>query len=625
MTEPADEVTPVLTDDVRTGRETEVRVAGFSVAELSGPPRWDPSTDRLELSYRVFDPNAQIRRGRLSFYRCPPRQETRDDADGADDSGADDATESTDTGPAIGAEIGEQLALPDGDPETTALHTIALQSDELAHGAHTLAEERRWSGDLAGGGRISALDAPVWVRLEVWNRDGDEPPGPDDEGTVSYDAVMVPIDIVVRARWASRSVLPAGDPDEPARGETEIDLKLKNVPDDTPIRFAVTRIVEIDAPVHDRLYDFSGRDASAQPGIEPGAVRGGNVKVSGRNPKLVFGNHAEHWKYPGNNFYALWIQVGQSDRWIPVTERDYLAREREALHMRFMCLLYAASRDNPYRVPAIREIGEVMNRRSKYFHATVLTSPMTTPAEYHRQTRNRYIVVHIGHAYGDCWHADHPTRNNQPIDHPHSGFPPDGLVCPDRYLSPEAEAEAIEHHAEYAWPIQLGCGNPGPYRTIPMVGSGVMLMNRHNRQATDDDYVQVGTRGANRQLAEGALSIEADAVPRFLHYVGGCRTAVSDGLIGWYATNGTRYTHGWVYSVDGQVNASFASRLFRRWIKETGVDMGQDEWDPDRFVEVYAELARTGDPVYYEPRLRSIDERMGFDPLPPDHGEAALG
>lgn len=624
MTDEPGEPTASLADDVGTGRETEIRVAGFSVADLRGPERWDPSTDRLALNYRVFDPNAQIRRGRLSFYRCPPVERASDSSDAEDDGEAGDGAESAGTELAVGGEVGEQLAAPDGEPDTTALHTIALRPDEWTQGAHSLAEERRWSGELGGGERISGLDAPVWVRLEVWNRDVDEPPGPDDEGTTATAAATVPIDIVVRARWADQSVLPAGDPNEPARGETTVDLQLKNVPDGTPVRFLVARIVEVDDPAHDRIYDYTGRDAAAQPGIEPGTVRRGSVKVGGRDPKVVFGNHAEHWKYPGNNFYALWVQIGQSDRWIPVSERDYRAHERDALHMRFMCLIYAASRDNPYRVPAVREIGEVMNRRSKYFHATVLTNPMTTAAEYHRQTRNRYIVVHIGHAYVDCWHADHPTRNGQPIDHPHSGFPPDGLVCPDRYLSAEAEAEAVEHHAAYAWPIQPGCGNASPYRTIPMVGNGVMLMNRHNRQPSDPDYVQVGTRGPNRQLADGAVSIEADAVPRFLHYIGGCRTAVNDGLIGWYAASGTRYSHGWVYSVDGQVNASFVSRLFRRWIQETGIDMGQDEWDPERFVEVYAELARTGDPVDYEPRLRSADRRMSFEPMRPDHGETAL-
>lgn len=622
---------PPLEEDVATDRETEVRIDGFSVTNLRCPSPWDPSGTALAASYTVFDPNGQIRRGRLAFYRCPPPETDVSAAASASDgdTGADDTADSGDSPPpdrlALGTELGDQTAAPGGEPDGAPLHTVSLAAADLTHGDHTLPAASRWDGRLADGSRVSALDGPLWVRLEAWNGDAAEPPADSDTGpSVSRTATTVAVDVVVSARWSRSSVIPAGDPDEESRGKVTLDLHVKNVPAGTAVRLLIARIGTIDQPATDRIYERSGRAPAEQPGLEHLVVRNNRV-VDGNNhrPEVVFSNFAEHWKYPGNNFYAAYLSVGDGGRWTPVTVRDHRNHEPDCLHMRFTVLVHIGSSDLPERTQGAQRTIDFLNQETRYFHAIGVTTPMTDPETYHRRFRHRYIVAFLGHCFNDCWHEDHPrSEAGNPIDHPHVGFDPDRLVCPDAYLSDAARAEAEEESHHYAWPIQLGCGNNTNYRTMPVAGNNLILINNRDMTMDDPNYVQVGHRGPNRQLAD-AVTIEPGDVPRFYFHCAGCRTALTDSLIGWFNRQGTRYAHGWVYTVDSGVNASFLPTLFRRWIKETGSDLGLDEWDPERFVRVYGELSGEEPFPWYQPRLRSAEGRLSF-PSEPDRAESAL-
>ncbi|MGE0438911.1 MAG: hypothetical protein AB7L66_00100 [Gemmatimonadales bacterium] len=597
-----------LEEEVATGRRTTVRVDRFSVTDLAAVGEWDPSAGRLPLEYTIVDPAALIRGGRIAIYRCPaPEPEEEDDAPAL----------------AIGDELGDQLAPPAGEPADPPIATIQLEEGERTEGRHVLAGGRRWDGRLDDGARVSALDAPLWVRVEVWNPAGEEPPAAG-AGSVARAEVLVPIAVVVTARWNRSAVIPADDPDEPAAGKASLRLEVKNIPEGTAVRALAARIGTVAQPGTDRVYEIGGRDDDAQPGLANLVVRHHKVTGGhGRDPEIVFSNYEEHWKYPGNNFYALYLSIGDGGRWLPVSQRNHVEHESDALHLRFTVFVHIGSADSEYRANAVREVGRFFNEDTKYFHAIVRTDPLRDPIQYHRRFRRRYIVIYQGHNFNECWHESHPRgANGFPIDHPHVGFDPDGLVCPDHYLDEAHQREDEEHSTAYSWPIGPGCGNAVPYRCTVVVGAGIMMTNKREGVRTDPDYIQVGRRGENRTLADPVTMAGEDA-PRFMAQISGCRTALTEALLAWFNEQGTRFAHGWVYSVDTGVSADFTRDLYRRWIKETGSDQGLEEWEPERLVQVYRELAADPDNEYYHPRLRSISGRYHFS-RSPDTGETAL-
>lgn len=222
---------------VSTGTDNAVRVAPFSIVQLSGPEDWDPSSEKLPLTYRINDPNGRIQSGRL-LYMVPADPTVEDDAAG----------------------------------QACVIHRQRLTCEALTHGDHELPASAQWDGNITEGlddriGEDVAADlAPIGVILEAWNTDQGEPGHVDGlesgatDGRGEYLArrlTEVPVDAIIEARWTTEWCIPypqcESDELESERSKGTMDIRLRNVGDDVAVRIKVVRINDIDDPGIDML------------------------------------------------------------------------------------------------------------------------------------------------------------------------------------------------------------------------------------------------------------------------------------------------------------------------------------------------------------------------------------
>lgn len=640
-----------LDGEVGTDRYNPFVVAPFSITALRAPAPWDVADAPLPLAYVVCDPNGRIAGGRLVCYapRWPeaPPEPAR---------------------PGMAIRLVEEARRP---AAWEVVHVATLEAGDLTDGPHELGAGRRWDGAItlgADAGRtIGAHRAPLRVVLEAWNEagapsgtppdepgDGDGDAGDDDDATSSAsraedgrdddegdDALpagaalaraecLVEVDGVASGAWARNWCIPYDDPDEPDKGGTNFDLRVRNVPDGTPVRLLVARIGALDDPKGDLVYECTGRAPDAQPGLEGALVRGTRIRLAdGTQPWVRWSNYDQHWVHPGNNFYAVWVSYGDTGRWQPATARDAEGDESACCHMRFTVYIRIGGRDNPRRVTGAQQLRSFLSGDTKYFRPYLQIGELggggsETPEQFLRRFRHRFICIFVGHGFGDCAHETHPRNSHgSPRDHFHSAFPPDDNRCPDTLIDDEAKrAEELDSRSHYSWEIGPGCGHRERYRQLLVLGNGLLLANYPDREDDADELIAVGRAGPGRQLAD-AVPMRAADLPRFYWHMGGCRTAVTDRMAQWALARGTRYAHGWVYSVDGVCNIGFAGDLLRRWIDTEGSAQGLSECDPERFERVYHELAREAVAASFEPRLRTASGTVTA-PEAPDAAAAAL-
>lgn len=592
-----------LSAAVATGRDNVLRLAPFRIVWLECPDIWNTCAERLAVSYEINDPNSRIRMGRLLYYRRAPRLPGM----------------SSPAPPAVGTTFqGHPRYWFFPAPELVHVHTLAIA--QITHGIHHLSEAQRWDGMMTtgqdAGQRVTPDRTPVTVALEIWNTnafeprhrlgDGVGPTGRENE-YLARARVRAHFSVVRSAKWTTNWCIPYDDPDDPVYGWTRMDIELCNVPSGTPARILVARLGDpLDDVPDNRVYACSSLKPSAQPGLENLIVRGNRIRTpDGHMPRVNFSEYDENWKYPGNNFYGFWIALGDDGDWMPASEINWRSNEEECNHMRFTVYMHCGDA-LPERARAVNRLHRMFSQ-TKYFRSYKATRPYGDYALLHRRFRYRYICLFIGHGWGDCWHPFHPRKEDgRPVDHTHRGFVPDQYVCPDELVE-DAESIMQAESEHYSWRIEAGCGYRSHYRTMPVMGHGVMLWNNFYAANDDDDVVQIGRPEQNAaEPSSDAISLLRSEYPRFLFHAGGCRTIAVDKLAEAFNANGTRYFHGWQYSVFSNFNIDLPEKVLTEWVKKRGTDFGADEWDPNRFLAVYNEYAAQTEYGSHElPRLRS--------------------
>ena len=348
----------VLRKPVYTTRENEVRLRPFQVLNVRTRQRWDPSEETLWVTWDINDPNDRVVSGRIRYEAY--------DQDGND----------------------------------VTIHTQRLDAAQTRHGkGHKLPRGQRWDGEITEGltdrigEKVTADLSPVQVVVEVWNTAFPEPATEVRHGRgrterqgewLAAGMTETEIDAIVKARWDRRFVVPHGDPDEPDKGEAKMIVRVKNVREGTPAYIEVFRINDIAKPTSDHPYpggDYTGD----QPGLEELVVKPGkrNMQVlrpDGSAPSIRFDDFSEHWKHPGNNFYAFSVRFGQFGRLMAASERDHVKRERRCLHMRFTVFIHCAAPGGAYQKCA-DELWKFLKRDTEYFRPYLLTG---VPTSVHR-------------------------------------------------------------------------------------------------------------------------------------------------------------------------------------------------------------------------------------------------
>lgn|GEM_PF-6616080 len=570
---------PRLKDGVSTGQDNTVRAKPFQVFNVRVPGLWDTKKEHLPVSFQINDPNRRIKAGRILYLVRRPKAQG-------------------------GSNPAERYV---------AVHTAPLSGGEITHGPHQLAAGKRWDGKITEGltdrERVTFDLCPIRVQVEVWNKSTAKPGNRPQPGSGKTDVANeylsrahaeTALDVLIRAEWNRDFVIPYGDPEEPQYGTAKMEIELKNVAEGTPVRLLVTRINKIKDPGSDYTYSRTGLQPELQLGLEGAKVKGGKVVLAdGSLPSVDFINYSEHWKYPGNNFYGFRLGFGEEGPWLLASERDYENQEKKCLHMRFTVFIQLGSPEK-WRAQGGRKAFSAY-KRSRYFRPYMLTRQAKSPMEFVKYLRHRYIVMFCGHGFSGCTHGDHPKDSKgKRLDQFHRGFPPDRNVCPDKLLpTVEALQQLADDMAHYKGPLG-GCGHRSKvWHVLIVTGKEHMILGTHRKKAlTDPDYMVAAFTSGPK--ANEVVTLKGEMVPRFYFHGGGCRTITTDNFGRYFTNSGTKYFHGWVYTVMGPQNIGLLSKLVQRWLGHKG----KDEWNEARFVKTYQNLVKQRTYSIYEPRLR---------------------
>jgi len=416
-----------LHDGVGTGIDNDVRLDPFTVTRVECPASWDPSSDRLPVTYHLRNPNRRARRGRIVY--DVPVPENPDD--------------------------------PRCRTVRTTVHTMPLRSSQLTHGEHELVESDRWDGTITegltdrNGERVMADLSRVGVTVEAWDHDGPEP-GREGE-YVSSAQTRVAIDTVAEAAWGAEWCIPeirdfgeaqagqTGQPAaadsylEPERGRTSIRLRVRNVREATAVRILVARISDRAATglQPEGFYALTRWNADRQPGLEGATVQGGQVLLAdGSEPYVRFNNYGLHWTHENEtDFYCFYVAFGERGSFQAASELDYVAHESECLHMKFTVFVHAPARSMGYSRDAARHLEETLREQTRYFRCYKMLGAASTPVQWRQYASHRYIVIILSHATCECGHPSHGTYRQggrtKPLRLYREGFAPDQNVCPE--------------------------------------------------------------------------------------------------------------------------------------------------------------------------------------------------
>jgi len=594
-----------LKSNVSTGRDNHVEVSPFEVQNVSCPERWDASSETLPLSFRVMDYNGRARAGRILYMTSPaqgPGQDT-----------------------------------PASNP--VVIHTHPLSMEMIGHGTHDLPANQQWDGTITEGstGRKKATAdlCPIRVVVEIWNHNGKSPAAAGGQGVhVSRDFASVNLDVLERAAWDRRMVIPYDDPEEPQHGFARMDIRVKNVAEGTPVRIMVARINRVDNSSGDFMYERTGRRPEFQSGLEGAAVRKGRILLpDGSKPEVKFDNYSEHWKHPGNNFYCFNLAFGEHGGYMTASERDHVKHRNDCLHMRYTVFIHRPAGDLPDYTNYANNLHNFFRKNTKDFRSYIMRGGPSEFRDWFLHFRHRYIVIFLGHAACYCKHKEHP-KNSQGWRKPlyDQGFDPLENCCPTTVANtPDVQkslaAEERKDRKKYykTWPknepLYGGCGNKTHV-------AHEIILGKSRRENYKLVYLNWPGRAARDSLVLAIRGERSDAIkmarygPRLCFFNGGCRTMLTTNFGEHFTQNETRYYHGWVYS-PGCDYGRFCYDLFTRWIKGTPKDPAQEEADILRFEQAYRYAANRGTRPRYHPRLM---DRYGCTAAndPPNRAEEAL-
>ena len=598
-----------LKGSVSTGQDNVLTAKPYAVTDLKAKPpdRWDPSKETLPISYKINDPNGRIKSGRI-------------------------------------------LYLVRGKEDWLLAHKKSLNLSLLKHGDHKLPKNEEWDGKITETKitrygqqvqRVTADLAKFRVVVQVWNKES-EAPGKlpphqwegktDNQGEwVSHDKCYVEIDAVVKCKWSREWVIPYVNDaeDERDKGSAQMDIQTKNVLDGTPVFFEIDRIEEINKPDSDTPYiDTVNSDEESQPGLHGATVKNGKILLKDESlPYVRFNNFEEHWKKPGLAFYCLRLRFEDGDL-INASERDYKSKEKDCLLMKFSVFVQIDPRYT-------KETGDDLHRlfgETKYYYSYLMGDPKD-PEDWANHFKYRYMVILVGHAASGCMDKKHPRnpKTKEFKEIPNKYFkPPDQYVCPKDvpqgysrnqyggcgskthvyqriWLGKSGERHPQDKGQKPQPEIWLRCDNlpigdsPGRLR--------IFKQERVWRQVIDKKTGKKEWKSKRGKVLWEKIYDFSDSVPRFIFWNGGCQTILTTSFGERIVKAGTRYYHGWIYTVRIDHAHQLPTEVFRRWIKGSLYDKPPNEYDPERFLRVYQEEAQR---IFHDHRYPRIMDQSGI-------------
>jgi len=563
-----------LTKDVSTGHDNPVQTAPFSVIHVKAGDKdkegkWDVTKGPLSVEYRILDQNSMAKSGRIVYF--VKRK----------------------AGSGTGASSIE-----------TIVYKQALKSGEIKPGKnHTT---KHWDGKISEGltdrigQKVTADLSPIGIRVEIWDQTTTAPGKPTGGGKTDVPAeylstkeTQVVIDVIAEAKWGTHRCIPYGDPDEPQLGTTKIKIRV-NVAEGTLVKIAVCRIVDINDPTKDELYGRTPTDEEVdrlKPEDLQSGLHGAMVNKDGRvllgegtEPYVEWKHYKEHWKNEGeNNFYCFCIALCEDGKYIPASERDYVNKEKECLHMRFTVFIHCPDPKLAGTRAEAKRLNSFFRAKTKYFRSYLLAKTPDSVEHFIKLFRHRYIVIFTGHAACECFHLGHPKDKIKSKkdkkkeievfrEVPREGFNPDQDKCPPDIQT--AKFYGCNHRQDVSHRLILG-----------KIGKGKMMMAVLSERAKSPG-IWVGLVGT-----DSVAKIDTKDQPRLMFYAATCRSTLTTRLGEEFTKKGdVKYYVGITY-VSGD-NSNLCEKFFERWIKGTKKEPAPTEYDVSRLVDCFVDAAK---------------------------------
>jgi len=577
-----------LTKDVSTGHDNPVQTAPFSVIHVKAGDKdkegkWDVTKGPLSVEYRISDQNSMAKSGRIVYF--VKRK----------------------AGSGTGASIIE-----------TIVYKQALKPGEIKPGKnHTT---KHWDGKISEGltdrigQKVTADLSPVGIRVEIWDQTTAAPGKPLGGGKtdvpgeyLSTKETQVLIDVIAEAKWANHRCIPYGDPDEPKLGTTSMKIRV-NVAEGALVKIAVCRIVDINDPTKDELYGRTPKDEEIErlkPEDLQSGLHGAMVNKDGRvllrkgtEPYVEWKYYKEHWKNEGeNNFYCFYIALGEDGKYIPASERDYVNKEKECLHMRFTVFILCPDPNLNNSRGEAKRLHSFFRAKTKYFRSYLLTKSPDSVEHFIKLFRHRYIVIILGHAACFCFHPNHLKRKIKKkiekklvelemwIEVPREKFNPDQDKCP-KDLNP-SDIKKIEKIKFY------GCGNRPEIQHVLQLGK--VGKRKMGMVIFPDLKKQPGLFAAlvKEKPTDPSVvkKLTPEDYPRLMFYAASCRSILTTRLAEEFTKKAkTKYYVGITYS--GWDSANLCEKFFEQWIKGTKKEPVPTEYDVSRLVDCFVDAAK---------------------------------
>jgi len=386
------------------------------------------------------------------------------------------------------------------------------------------------------------------------------------------------------------------------------------------VKLEVARIGQIDDPSTDTLYASTGKSRKEkQPGLHGARVQGGKVLLEdGKDPYVRFSEYGKHWNAQGVDFYAFRVRFGRGD-FIPAGDRDYHAKEKSCLHMKFTVAIQADQHATYSGPTNLKDYLDTV----KYFRP-YLAWDIATPKEYVRFMGHRFIFLFLGHGSSGCLGPGHPRKaKGGRKEMPDKDFPPDEYKCPTA-LPQGFDAKEYggcgsrTHVYQRVWACRKKHPEDKGQPKAPV------LFLRWDNLPLGDRPGEIRFFWQEVRFDKGKPDIRPPKdktvyplrglLPRFLFYNGSCMSLTTPGLGRRVVQGGTRYYMGWVYVSRSDWNADFPLDVFKKWLGEYKHGQDPDNVGADMFSTIWLDRSKAGEWRVREPRLM---DRRGICTTPP--------
>lgn len=310
---------------------------------------------------------------------------------------------------------------------------------------------------------------------------------------------------------------------------------------------------------------------------------------------------------------------------IPVTERDWVNKEKDCLHLRFGVFICSPAGNLSNARWAGKTLHRLFRAKTKYWRSYLLETGPPSGKLWTYYHAGRAMVLFMGHSGVSCNYlgpavkeGKHFDENGIPLEGysghplysktkwkkrkngkrykdragwyfkwlPSNGFPIEGNCCPTavskRKVGGCGQKDQVEQY--------LAIGR-SPKVCEPPEARGKKWSLSHFTGPDKPSYLNVQAQGDKLFGPLGSVMMDMNPpfTPRYGAYLDGCRTMLTTNLAEFYTIGGTEIVIGWAYSVGDFTASRMIVDVYTKWLIGSRRNPAPDEFDRPRFKAVLME------------------------------------